>query len=352
MAFKLTKKLIARWLSDFQHYSLSCLTIRDKDAQTVPLRLNPPQEIVHVKLSEQYAMKRYIRAIVLKARQEGVSTYTAGRFFRRCHLMRNQEAIVLADEDKRAMTIMSIYDRYLSGLPPEARPMLRSVQRSKEIVFDNPNINERSIKPGLGCKITIETANDPNAGRGGTYQMVHASEMAFWAGDPDTTWLSLMQTVPDHNSEVIIESTANGHGNLFHILWKEAVEGRNEFVPIFLPWWIEEGYQITDLTDEERDFILATMDDYEQSYYEEGITLDPIFGFGEEPHKLTIEQLAWRRRTIATKCAGDVRKFRQEYPATPEEAFVVSGNCFFDADVIVRYQQVARRPLFRTSSTS
>lgn len=348
MAFKVTTKLIDRWLNDIEHYGRSCLQIRDKDANTVPFSLNEPQQIINTKLKEQWAKHGYIRAIVLKARQEGVSTYTGARFFRRCHLMKNQEALVVADEDKRSATIMSIYDRYLSNLPPECRPMVRSVQRAQQIVFDNPNINERATNPGLGSKISVETANDKNAGRGSTLQMLHASEMAFWQ-NPDDVWLSLMQTVPDKNSEVIIESTANGHGNLFHTIWTEAVAGINDFLPIFLPWWIDSGYTIADLSEEEREFIMLTLDDTERKYLEEGITLDPIFGFGAEPHKLTVEQLAWRRRTIRTKCAGDMRKFRQEYPATPEEAFVVSGNCFFDADAVVRYQETATRPKFRAN---
>lgn len=51
--------------------------------------------------------------------------------------------------------------------------------------------------------------------------------------------------------------------------------------------------------------------------------------YGLEP-----EQMAWRRWCIANNCGGDIDKFHQEYPLTPEEAFVASGACWFNVKII------------------
>ena len=59
------------------------------------------------------------------------------------------------------------------------------------------------------------------------------------------------------------------------------------------------------------------------------------------------EQLAWRRWCIANNCGGDLNKFRQEYPATPDEAFIATGQCVFDKDVLVRRREQVRKDQWR-----
>lgn len=331
---QLDPDLLKRFMGDLDFYGQACLMIRTKLAEMKPFRFNNAQRIVHRKLHQQFKETGRVRAIVLKARQEGVSTYTAARFFRRLHLMPNQEALVLADELDRARKLFTIYDRFAHHLPPEIQPMMRYVSKQTQMVFDNPDDKLRSQLPGLGSTITVETAKDTAAGRASTINMMHASEMAFWPNAADV-WVSLAQAVPDQRSEVIIESTANGVGNFFHQMWLAAEKGESGYVPIFLPWWIHEEYTIP-LTKGQREDVLGTLDEEERSWVDDGIE------FEGERHRLTLEQIAWRRQTINDKLFGNVRAFRQEYPKDPEEAFLVSGNCFFDEDVLKRYHATAR----------
>ncbi|KKK57166.1 hypothetical protein LCGC14_3057220, partial [marine sediment metagenome] len=51
-------------------------------------------------------------------------------------------------------------------------------------------------------------------------------------------------------------------------------------------------------------------------------------------HSLAIEQLAWRKWAIKNKCQGDEDLFKQEYPATPLEAFRHAGNPVFGAGIL------------------
>ena len=48
-----------------------------------------------------------------------------------------------------------------------------------------------------------------------------------------------------------------------------------------------------------------------------------------EEHGLSLEQIVWRRWKIEEDFSGNLELFRQEYPLTPEEAFVTSGNPVF-----------------------
>jgi len=89
----------------------------------------------------------------------------------------------------------------------------------------------------------VATAGSKNAGRSDTVQFLHGSEVAFWPNAQEIM-AGLGQTVPlIAGSEVILESTANGLNNLFHQMWCKACEGKSDYMPVFLPWFIEKNYR-------------------------------------------------------------------------------------------------------------
>jgi len=329
---KLTEEL-RRYRKDLPYYCEQVLRIRTKEAKLAPLVFNRAQRLLHEKVSRQLKETGRVRVIVLKARQEGVSTYTAARFFRRVHLYRHQNGLVIADQRKRSQTLFGIYDLFHRQLPPHLRPHKRYSART-ELHFD-----VRGSGDGLNSRLQVETAKDVEAGRASTLQLLHASEFAFW-DHPEEVWMGLMQAVPDELSEVIIESTANGVGNLFHEMWVAAEEGRSGFLPVFLPWWVHEEYQVL-LSDQALDEFMSTRTAYEEEAMEEG------FEWEGKRWKLTPNQLVWRRLTIRDKLNGNERAFRQEYPSHPREAFLVSGSCFFDEEVLLSYERGCRPPEMR-----
>lgn len=138
----------------------------------------------------------------------------------------------------------------------------------------------------------------------------HNSEVAFWPNASEHA-LGILQAIADEpGTEVWLESTANGRGNYFHEMWKKAEMGESDFIPIFIPWhWQDEYVGAWDKS--------WSMDDAEKEYYKSGIS-----------HK----HLAWRRKKIAEMDSGGRRgidAFKQEYPATSEEAFdVAQGKAF------------------------
>ena len=331
--------LIARFRKDLPLYAESCLKIRAKDSSLVSLALNPSQLRVHEALAEQRRKEGRVRAIILKARQEGVSTYTAARFFRALHLRQGIKAMVVADSLDRAGVLFDIYQRYLQNLPEELAPVGKAVTQRKRMAFAHDS--ELAVRP----------ASDTEAGRAQTIHLIHASEIAFWGSlgvDASATWTSLMQAVPKDGSEVIVESTAKGAGGLFHEMWEQAVNGDSGWLAIFLPWWIDPGYAL-ECSSELREVIDGNLDEFEAQALTEGIWYEG------KPNILTYDQLAWRRMVIVENFGGDrerlgrdaTRGFQQEFPATAEEAFLVSGSCFFDEDALRLMTRLAGDPLTR-----
>lgn len=311
-------KHLKRLGRDLPYYCKTTLRIKDKHGRIIPLSFNAAQMMAQKIAAKQAKETGRIRLIILKARQEGLSTWTSARFFRRCHLHPHQKAGIIADQRDKSSALFEMYQRYYDYLADEDRIPTKNTAKGNLMVLAH------------GSEITVDTAGDMTAGRASTFQMLHLSEMAFWPKAEDV-YVSLVQTVPDDGSEIIIESTANGVGNFFHRMWEDAVEGRNAFIPIFLPWWIHEEYQVS-LSKSEREDIVNTEDPDEVRMMTEG------FEWEGETVLLSPEQIAWRRRTIMDKCAGNARVFQQEYPSTAQEAFLVSGSCFFDEEALLEYR--------------
>lgn len=326
--------LLERLKTDLDLYCEHCLQIRDKAGRLRPLKLNKAQRMTQEKLVKQLRSTGRIRAVILKARQEGISTLTAARFFRAIHLIPGIQAVVVADTLERAGVLYDIYDRFYQNLPEEIKPARKAVERRRYMAFDHDS------------SLSVRSANDTEAGRAMTILRLHASEIAFWGDRARETWISLMQAVPHDRGEVIVESTAKGAGGLFHELWENAEQPDSEWIPIFLPWWIHEEYQLQGVLPELEEAIRDSNDEFEQMALKEGLYYEG------QNHILTIPQLAWRRAVIAEKFGGDplnptkdvIRAFQQEFPATAEEAFLISGACFFDEDALRTLARQARDP--------
>lgn len=308
-----------------REYCEELLYIRDKKQRLVKLKFKPAQENLYRIIKEEHQAGRPVRLIVLKGRQEGISTATEALMFQDSATRPLVNTLIVAHRDDSTAALFEMNKLFFDYLPKALQPM-RKNSNAKELVFENPtrDKDEKRRRPGLRSRIRCITAGGKGAGRSLTQNNVHLSEFAFWPGDKMKTLLGIMQSVPDDiNTMVIIESTANGF-NEFKELWDGAVAGTNGWRPVFLPWYMEPEYRKpvepgTVWTEEERKL--------------------------QEQYGLDEEQLAWRRWCIKTNCGGDERLFRQEYPNTPDEAFLLSGDPFFDNDVVMVRRQAAKTPL-------
>lgn len=297
--------LLDKYENDFGSFAEEQIQIITKDASQgfVPFRLNEAQKYITEKLSEQLAETGKVRAIILKARQQGISTYCAGRVFWKSYFSPYSRSVILAHDSATSDALFNMSKgliRNMSGiLKPEE---LRS--NAKEIILKSPSFKDKEAT----ASYRLYTAGSPEAGRGTTPTILHASEVAFWQHD-EKILAGLFQGISQAaGTEVILESTANGATGEFYRLWKGAVAGENEYLPIFLPWYMTSEYRRPapegmELTEEEEKL---------QALYD-----------------LDLDQLYWRRLKIAE---GGELKFKQEYPAHADEAFLVSGSNVFDVD--------------------
>lgn len=308
-----------------REYCEHLLRIRTKEQKLSPLIFNEAQEHLYGVIRQQAAAGKPIRIIVLKGRQEGISTVTEGLMFQDTVTRPNVKTLIVAHDTTATGNLFKMNKLFYDCLPPWARP-LRKNSNAKELVFENPTRDdgEKRRRPGLRSSIRCQTAGKGGVGRSDTLTNVHISEYAFWPNNKEDLLLGVMQTVPnDPATMVVIESTANGVEH-FKALWDGAVAGDNEWVPVFLPWYMEKGYRMACTGGE--------------AWTQEEQQLQKDFG-------LDMEQLMWRRWCIKANCGGSEDKFRQEYPNTPEEAFLLSGRPFFDNRALAVRRMHVPKPL-------
>jgi len=275
-----------RLRDDFGYYASHCLKIRTKAGAVERFRLNDAQRYLHDRLEEQKARTGKVRALVLKGRQQGCSTYTEGRFFHLVTHRRGVKAFILTHLDDATNNLFGMAKRFYENCPGFVRPSLRA-SNAKELIFDQ-----------LDSGYKVGTAGSKGTGRGETIQLFHGSEVAYWP-NADTHVAGALQAVPDEpGTEIILESTSAGRQGLFYDMCAAAMRGEGEYILVFIPWFWQREYRKA-----------AT----------EGFapTADEL-AYADE-HGLDVEQLAWRRSKIVE--LNGVHNFRREYPATPEEAF-------------------------------
>ena len=279
-----------RLRDDFPHYASKCLNIRTKAGKVEPLSLNRAQRYLHERLEQQLKDKGRVRALILKGRQQGCSTYVGGRYYHTATHKKGQRVFILTHEQEATDNLFDMVTRYHDNCPAPVRPHTGAAN-AKELDFDK-----------LDSGYKVGTAGTKAVGRSQTIQLFHGSEVAFWP-HATTHAAGVIQAVPDlPETEVILESTANGFDPMFHPMWQQAEAGQSDYIAIFIPWYWQEEYR------------------------------KPADGFSPTPEEeeyakaygLDNEQLAWRRAKIAE--LRDELLFKQEYPATAAEAFQLTGH--------------------------
>jgi len=305
----LTRKTLdirRRLYDDFEYYAPRALKIRPKDPQPgkgiVPLKLNTAQQIFQETVRRQKASNGRIRVIVLKGRQQGLSTLIEGMLYWFVSQRQGMRGMVVAHKADSTNALFTMTRRYHDNCPHILKPSTAYSSR-KELVFDR-----------LDSSITVGTAGADGLGRGETAQFIHASELAFWpSGKAEEIWSGLMDIMPPVDGTIaIVESTAFGNSGVFYNLWQGAKSGLNEFIPVFIPWIVQEEYTTSAPEGFQRTFEEEEYAARADAAYKDAWWYKPI----------TDGQLYWRRMKIGEKGA---QKFQQEYPLDDEEAFVSSG---------------------------
>lgn len=281
---------------------LEQLKIVDTRGHLIPLKLNWAQNELLAEIQRQYDQRKLVRVIILKARQLGVSTLTEAVMFLWCFMFDRVKAMVIAHEVDSAQHLLNMTQTYWDTARVLNLAYNTQYKSRNELSWVQ---SQSSIK--------VSTAANVDTGRSKTLQLLHASEVAFW--DKATVTMGGLDQAFHFEPGTFgaIESTANGVGGYFHDQWYAACDGEIEYVPLFFPWWRHPQYTFS--------YINRIMD-----------RSTPIFDHMDEEERVLsrmgvdIDHLLWRRWAIKNLTQYKEELFHQEYPATPEEAFVATGH--------------------------
>lgn len=288
------------------------LKIISKSAKLVSLIHNRAQLRVHNTKQLQIERELPVRLIICKARRRGVSTGEEADMFEDINRKQNRYGCVASLDTDSTNVVFNMCKVFQDEIPDEKKRLVKRSNR-KEIAYAPPHRSS----------ILCQTAGKDVLGRGGTLQIAHLTEVAFWprAKQQLGSFLPQIPRLPD--TCVTIESTSFGTTGEFHDKYWTAVdrlrhnrEDYNGYLPIFLSWQDDPEYQMPLPTGYEL-----------QPYTDHEI-------YGDEQHLihrwgLTPEQLYWRRYTIREDFNCDLAWFMQEYPATAKESFQGTGRMVF-----------------------
>ena len=282
-------KIINTFKTNLSLYAKHCLKIIDKQGKLISFEFNAAQQLLDDQINRQYAERGNVRILILKSRQTGISTYCQARGFWKTVSAQNQNAVVVSHLNESTKAIFGMVRNFYDNLPnPLVTPELKE-HTNNSMAFTH------------GSRWRIATARTGEVGRGWTTNYLHGSEVAFY---PNSDIIpGLLQTVPEAESEILLESTANGAGGWFYDACMRSLRGEGEWEICFIPWYM--------------------MPDYKRK-------VDPYFELEREEEDikrmfdLSDEQIMFRRLKIQELGGEDL--FRQEYPSTPQEALVTAGR--------------------------
>lgn len=273
--------------------------IVDKNRNTVPFFFNEVQEDFINKLETLGTNKPFF---ILKGRQQGFTSVITAIQLSFAIVRKNFSGFTMADRTDNTMAIFNdkarvVYDR----LPEELKPSEKFNSRN-EMFFDKLNSSWR-----------IATATD-QVGRSRTLNFVHFSEVAFYECNLSDLQAGIGEAITAGAIQVY-ETTANGFNQAKDLWDSESCHN------LFYEWWRSPEYRST-----------------EYEYLE---TQDPWL----IERKKVLEEKGCDKEQITWYCKKydsylDKNTIKQEYPITPTEAFVSSGDCVFDKEAI--NNQIAR----------
>lgn len=297
---------------DFEGWCRDCVIIEDKlTGAHVPFVLNGPQRRVAGILEKQRRAGQPIRLILLKARQWGGSTLIQ-MYMAWIQLTRRKSwnSLICAHVKDAAANIKGMYSTLLREYPLFMQGDPESINKKEWSFAPYEKSSNIFTIAARDCRVALASAFAPNAVRGGSYQMAHLSEVAFWGGGDEEVAEKIVRSIAGSitlqpETLIVMESTADGEDNYFHTEWERAVRGESDKEPVFVPWYEIEIYRKY-IDEEGMRRLVAEMDDYERNLLmTQGVTAEAVAWYHD------------KRREYTTH-----RQMMAEYPSTPAEAFL------------------------------
>lgn len=308
----------------FDKYAGRFLTIEDEEGNLSKFVLNDAQKIVYKEVVRLSASGRPIRILILKGRQQGMSTFCQMYLFWRCHTRPGTRALTVGHVLPAVHDLYRKFERAwkeLANDPLQSEGGLRlqpdlesGGEKGRRMLFADP----------LRSTYRADSATEPEGiGRGGTFSCAHFTEIPQWS-KPAETMQAALAAIPDSaDSAIFVETTAKGASGWFYEAWIAAIRQvergiEPEFTPVFVPWFKTKRYRRARRKGE------PTLDKRERAF--------------RDDFKLDDEQVYWYRDQ--RQRYGD--RVTEEFPSTWQEAFLSSGLPYFRQDALNFYKNLAR----------
>jgi hypothetical protein len=295
----------------------------DKNQRTLPFFLNDVQHdfmdtLNKAKQDFGLGIIPEISMLVLKGRQQGFTTLITAYQLACTMLNRNFQGYTLADKSDNSEAIFQNKAKFPYGQLPESLQPTEKYNNRKQLLFDK-----------LNSSWAVDTASK-DVGRSRTINFFHGSEAAFWANGIAPIQAALGEALTK-NCIKIYESTANGY-NDYQKMWDSGVH-----INCFYEWWRTKEYTLRFPSEEAKEEFLHKICTKRDDWIWERLR------WLRDVKELTPEQLYWYWNKYDKYIDKDLIK--QEYPCTPREAFLLSGKCAFDTEVILARIGQLTRPI-------
>ena len=329
-----------KWIERF-------VRIKTKGGLIVPLILNASQRQLEAEILRMERAGVPVRIIILKARQQGFSTYIAAlEFWYSCTHAHGRSCIIAHKRDISKVIFEKLVMMLTEMKKNDGSPWLLHASRKSQ--------GQLHLGDPINGQVIVESAEVDEPLRGETIQVLHISEGPIWP-DADRKADAVAQALPDEvGTYGFNEATANGDSGWFarefRRAWRENRMGRavqHGWRGFFAPWYWDQTYRWSHMTGSPPDADLALAIGSTLTAEETALLQTEYTGRRRGAVKVDLDQRAWRRHTIREKCRNSLDAFHQEYPATPDEAFLSSGQPFFEPLLIARERELGvREPVF------
>lgn len=290
-----------------------CFVVVDKKKNTVPLFLNEVQKDFINRLNESIEKYRSgkiteIKFAILKGRQQGFTTLITNYQLACTITRKNFTGFTIADSTDNTGTIFQDKAKFTYNQLPEILKPTEAYNNKRELLFDKLNSSWR-----------IATATK-EVGRSKTINFFHGSEAGFWEVLISDIQSAIGEALTQDAIQ-ILESTANGF-NEFKDIWDS-----DKWINCFYEWWRTEEYSTKFESKEIKEQFINNIANKQDWIWERLRWL-------RDKKLLDNTQLYWYYKKWDNYLNKD--KIKQEYPCTPEEAFLASGNCVFDKEIVIQ----------------
>ena len=350
-------KLAWEWFEFYEKnpkdFLRECVKIIDKNGELVPLDIDNPKYVRAQNYFFNIYMRNYFstgrfRAVVLKARQWGCTTVTKGIELHAMVFSAYHRALCVADDNDGAEGILEILRDMYDNLPKWIKPATK-FDRNNRIRFegwpdDSPLHKTLEGKSHQNKSwMRVETAANAKAGRKWSIRSFSGSEVAFWPKHAAKVLGGISQALAKTAGSIgVLESTGNGWGGEFYERCERSRKGESPWEFVFIPWyWIDE-YRLTAQSKMELDYLKVSFAMFcrqvKKGEYDAAQLSRRERSFAAD-HGCDGAQILWWRYTLDDSCNGDEILMGQEYPAVPQDAFIVDGYAAFDPVALMRQME-------------